>query len=147
MTQDEKILKIEIPVEEEAPFVPEPGRARAAIKEKVARTGKTAAQVTGGAVKKTWDSEPRRKLTRAVAQGAKTAAIKSGRFLNEKVAQAAEREARERATAVQTRIKEADWKKEAKSSTSRGLHWLSDRLARLAARVNAPQSKSGEETR
>jgi hypothetical protein len=147
MTQDEEILKIEIPVEEEAPFVPEPGRTRTPIKEKVARTGKTAAQATGGVVKKAWDSEPRRKVTRGVAQGAKKAARKSGRFLNDKVAQAAEREARERATAVQTRIKETDWKREAKSSTSRGLRWLSDRLAGLAARVNAPQPKSGEEPR
>lgn len=139
MTQEQDILKIEIPVEEEAPFVPEP--AGSDVKGKVVAAGKTAVTATTRTAKKAWDSEPRRKVTRGVAKGTAKAVGKTSKFVGEKVGQAAERQARERVTAVQTRIKETDWKTEAKSASARSLRWLSDRLSRLAAKINTPAPK------
>lgn len=141
MNQEQEILKIEIPVEEEPPFVPEAGRARRDVKGMAARAGKTAVKATARTAKRAWNSAPRRKVTRGVVKGTTAVTRKSGRLLSEKVAQTAERQARERVTAVQTRIQETDWKAEAKNGTARGLHWLSDRLAWLAARVNKSSAK------
>ncbi len=143
MTQEQEILKIEIPVEEEVPFVPE--RPRPDVKAKAVEAGKTAVSTTARTAQKVWDSEPRRKVTRSVARGTAKAAGKTSKFVSEKVAQAAERQARERATAVQTRIRETDWKAEAKSGTARSLNWLSQRLSRLAAKINAPRPKDSSE--
>lgn len=139
MTQEQEILKIEIPVEEETPFVAE--QPRPDVKAKAQEIGKTAVSTTARTAKRAWDSEARRKVTRGVARGTAKVAGKTGHFVSEKVAQAAERQARERVTAVQTRLKEIDWKTEAQKGTVRGLHWLSDRLARLAAKINAPTPK------
>lgn len=143
MTQEQEILKIEIPVEEETPFIPE--RPRSDVKAKAVAAGKTAVSATARTAQKAWDSEPRRKVTRGVARGTARAAGKTSKFVSEKVVQAAERQARERATAVQTRIQETDWKAEAKNGTVRSLNWLSERLSRLVAKINAPRPKdSGE---
>ncbi|MCP4425239.1 MAG: hypothetical protein GY803_12150 [Chloroflexi bacterium] len=144
MTQEKEILKIEIPVEEETPFVPESGRARPDVKGKAAQAGKTAVKTVGKTAKKAWDSEPRRKVTRSVAKGTATVAAKSGRFVSEKVAQAAERQARERAAAAQTRLRETDWKAEAKGGAARSLQWLSRKFSELAARMNAPAKAENE---
>lgn len=143
MTQEQDILKIEIPVEEETPFVPE--QPRPGVKAKVADVGKTAVSATARTAKRAWDSEPRRKVTQGVVRGTTKAAGKTSKFVSEKVAQAAEKQARERVTAVQTRLKETDWKAEAKSGTARSLQWLSNRLARLAARINAPKPQNDPE--
>ncbi|MCB9445876.1 MAG: hypothetical protein H6669_16740 [Ardenticatenaceae bacterium] len=139
MTQEPEILKIEIPVEEETPFVPE--SARPDVKAKMAAAGKTAVSTATQTTKKVWNSGPRRKVTRGISRGAAQAASKTGKFVSEKVAKAAERQAREQVTAVQTRLQETDWKAQAKSGTARGLHWISDRLARLAAKINTPHPK------
>ena len=143
MTQEQEILKIDIPVEEETPFVPEQPRSN--VKAKAVEAGKTAVSATARTAQKAWDSEPRRKVTRGVARGTAKAAGKTSKFVSEKVAKAAEKQARERATAVQTRIQETDWKAEAKSGTARSLNWLSERLARLAAKINAPRPKDSNE--
>ena len=143
MTQEQEILKIEIPVEEETPFVPD--QPRPDVKAKAVEVGKTAVSATARTAKKAWDSEPRRKVTRGVARGTAKVAGKTSRFVSEKVAQAAERQARERVTAVQTRLQETDWKAEAKKGTAQGLHWLSERLSRLAAKINAPRPKNSSE--
>ena len=143
MTQEKEILIIEIPVEEETPFVPE--RRRPDVKAKAVKVGRTAVSATARTAQKAWNSEPRRKVTRGVARGTAKAAGKTSKFVSDKVAQAAERQARERVTAVQTRIKETDWKAEAKSGTASSLNWLSDRLARLAAKINAPRPKDNGE--
>lgn len=138
MTQEKEILKIEIPVEEETPFVPEAGRVRPNVKEKAAQAGKAVVKTTAVATKKAWNSEPRRKATLGIAKGATAVASKTGRFVSEKVAQSAEKQARERTTAVQTRLRETDWRAETKRGTARSLRWLSDKLAGLAARVSGP---------
>ena len=85
-------------------------------------------------------------MTRGVARGTAKVAGKTSRFVSEKVAQAAERQARERVTAVQTRLQETDWKAEAKKGTAQGLHWLSERLSRLATKINAPRPKNNNES-
>ena len=143
MAQESEILKIEIPVEEEIPFVPEQSQPN--VKAKAVQAGKTAVSATARTAQKAWDSEPRRKVTRGVARGTAKAAGKTSKFVSEKVAKAAEKQARERATAVQARIRETDWKAEAKSGTARSLNWLSQRLSRLAAKINAPRPKNSSE--
>lgn len=140
MTQEQEPIKIIIPVEEETPLVPE--RTGPDVKGTVTRAGKTAVKTTVGAVKKAWQSEPRRKVTGSVMRGAAAVASKSGRFVGDKVAQAAEKQARERVMAVQTRLKETDWKQEAKRSTAGGLRWLSQKLARLAQKFASGEEKA-----
>ena len=54
------------------------------------------------------------------------------------------RRSREAVTAVQTRIKETDWKEEARQGTVRGLQWLSQQLAHLADRFS-PAEKPGKQ--
>ena len=141
MTQEP--IKIEIS-EEEAPFMPESRRLN--VKTKATQAGKIIASQTAQTARKVWNSTPRRKVTRGVAKGATAVAGKSSRFISEKIAQTAERRAREGVTAVQTRLRETDWKAEAKGGTANGLRWLSERLARLAARINTPAPKSGSDT-
>lgn len=143
MTKEQDVLKIEIPVEEEATFVPE--RPRSDVKTKMKEAGKMAVSATAQTAKKAWNSEPRRKVTRGVARGTAKVVGKSSQFVGEKIGQAVERQARERATAVQTRIKETDWKAEAKTGAVRSLNWLSQRLSRLAARINTPRPKDASE--
>ena len=140
MIQEQEPIKIEIPVEEETPFVPEHEGRGSNAKAKAAQVGKSVASTTARTVRKAWDSESRRKVTRGVAQGATTVASKGGRFVSEKVAQAAERQAREQVTAVQTRVKETDWKAEAKNGTAQSLRWLSHRLSCLAARLTGEKA-------
>jgi hypothetical protein len=140
MAQEHEILKIEIPVEEETPFVPE--RPRPNVKVTVKEAGKTAVSAAAHAAKKVWNSEPRRKVTRGAARGTAKIVGKSSQFVGQKVGEVVEKQARDRATAVQTRIKETDWKTEVQTGTAHSLNWLSQRLAGLAARLNAPRPKN-----
>lgn len=129
---DQEILKIDIPVEEEAerPFVPEQPDTVGKVKESVTET-----------VRQAWQSNTRKQATRQIRRGATTVVSKSSRFVSEKVAQTAEQQARNQVEAVQSRLRETDWKHEAKTGTANGLRWLSQKLARLAERFTP-----GEET-
>ncbi len=151
MQEERDYLKIEIPVEEDAPFVPEQaGTSR--VKESAGRLAESAGnagrQVTETAVstaKKAWQSDARKKVTNEVKRGASTVAGKTARVVQDKMVKTAEEQAKAQYEAMQTRVRETDWKHEAQSGTARGLRWLSQKFAELAERFN-PQAEVKEET-
>ncbi|MCB8967187.1 MAG: hypothetical protein H6665_01060 [Ardenticatenaceae bacterium] len=135
---NEQPIKIIIPPEEDAAveepvLVPErPSRNPSPQVKQVA--GAAGKQVVGVA-KKAWDTDARRKVTGGMKRGATAVAAKGTKLVQDKVVETAERQAREQAAAMQTRIKETDWKAEAQSGTAKALQWLSTSLSNLAARL------------
>ncbi len=123
---EKEILKIEIPVEDETPFVPEQNSSR-----KLTTRAGEAAAVTAH---KAWDSDARKQVTGGVKRGVTAVAKKGTHLVQEKMVKVAEEQARERLTAVKTTIRETDWKHEAQSKTAQGLNWLSQKLSQLATR-------------
>jgi hypothetical protein len=61
-------------------------------------------------------------------------ASKSADLMNEHMIKAAERQARQQAAQVETKIRETDWQAEAGKGAAVGLRWASERVGQLAAR-------------
>lgn len=132
MSDEKTYLKVEIPVEDETPFVPEQPQPTAADAVK-AQAANVAQQV--------WDSELRKKATRGMKRGATKIAAKGQQMLKERMVQAAEQQARQQTEAIKTKIKETDWQYEAKQGTANGLRWLSAQLSKLAKRFTPKEEK------
>ncbi|MCB8947556.1 MAG: hypothetical protein H6653_06010 [Ardenticatenaceae bacterium] len=135
MSEEKTYLKVEIPVEEETPFVPEQPKETAvdAVKSQASKAAKQA-----------WDSELRKKATRGMKKGATAVAAKSQQVVQERMVKAAEEQARQQTEAIKTKIRETDWQYEAKQGTAKGLRWLSAQLTKLAERFT-PQESAQEE--
>lgn len=135
MSEEKTYLKVEIPVEEETPFVPEQPKETAvdAVKSQASKAAKQA-----------WDSELRKKATRGMKKGATAVAAKSQQVVQERMVKAAEEQARQQTEAIKTKIRETDWQYEAKQGTAKGLRWLSAQLSKLAERFT-PQESAQEE--
>lgn len=125
MSEEKTYLKVDIPVEEETPFVPEQPQPTAvdAVKAQAATVAKQA-----------WDSDLRKKATRGMKRGAATVAAKGQQVVQDRMVKAAEEQARQQTAAIKTKIKETDWQHEAKQGTANGLRWLSAQLSKLAER-------------
>ncbi len=137
INEEKTYLKVEIPVEEAAPFVPEqPQTAADAVK----------AQASSAA-KQAWNSKLRKKATRGLKRGAATVAgtvaAKSQKVVQERMVKTAEQQAGQQTEAIKTKIQETDWQHEAKQGTANGLHWLSTQLAKLAERFT-PKAENQE---
>ena len=132
MSDEKTYLKVEIPVEDETPFVPEQPQPTAADAVK-AQAANVAQQV--------WDSELRKKATRGMKRGATKVAAKGQQMIQERMVQAAEQQARQQTEAIKTKIKETDWQHEAKQGTANGLRWLSAQLSKLAKRFTPKEEK------
>jgi hypothetical protein len=140
MQEEREYLKIEIPVEDETPFVPEQAET-SHVKERAGRlaesagnAGKQVADTAVTTAKKAWQSDARKKVTGEVKRGASTVAGKTARVVQDKMVKTAETQAKAQYEAMQTRIQETDWKHEAQTGTARGLKWLSLKLSELAER-------------
>ena len=129
----EEILKIEIPVEEETPFVPEQPNPRT-IKSRAGDAGRKVAASAATTAQKAWESDARKKVTGGVKRGATAVAKKGTHLVQEKMVKVAEEQAKERVAAAKIKLRETDWKHEAQSKTAQGLSWLSQKLSQLAAR-------------
>ena len=125
MSEEKTYLKVEIPVEDETPFVPEQPKETAvdAVKSQASKAAKQA-----------WDSDLRKKATRGMKKGATAVAAKSQQVVQERMVKAAEEQARQQTEAIKTKIRETDWQYEAKQGTAKGLRWLSAQLSKLAER-------------
>ena len=135
MSEEKTYLKVEIPVEEETPFVPEQPKETAvdAVKSQASKAAKQA-----------WDSELRKKATRGMKKGATAVAAKSQQVVQERMVKAAEEQARQQTAAIKTKIRETDWQYEAKQGTAKGLRWLSAQLSKLAERFTPKESAQEE---
>ena len=134
MSEEKTYLKVEIPVEDETPFVPEQPKETAvdAVKSQASKAAKQA-----------WDSELRKKATRGMKKGATAVAAKSQQVVQERMVKAAEEQARQQTEAIKTKIRETDWQHEAKQGTAKGLRWLSAQLNKLAERFT-PKEETEE---
>jgi hypothetical protein len=137
MSNDEPI-KIVIPVEEDPPHRPQVGSKT--TKEQAGRVSRRLAATAGAAAKKAWDSDVRHKATDKFNEGFNAAATKGSEYLRDRIAATAEQQTKDAAGAVQTRIKEADWKREARVGLKVGLAWLGARLTGIAERLPADES-------
>ena len=135
MSEEKTYLKVEIPVEDETPFVPEQPKETAvdAVKSQASKAAKQA-----------WDSELRKKATRGMKKGATAVAAKSQQVVQERMVKAAEEQARQQTEAIKTKIRETDWQHEAKQGTAKGLRWLSAQLNKLAERFTPRESAQEE---
>ena len=135
MSEEKTYLKVEIPVEEETPFVPEQPKETAvdAVKSQASKAAKQA-----------WDSDLRKKATRGMKKGATAVAAKSQQVVQERMVKAAEEQARQQTEAIKTKIRETDWQHEAKQGTAKGLRWLSAQLNKLAESFTPRESAQEE---
>ncbi|MCA9933590.1 MAG: hypothetical protein H6662_08155 [Ardenticatenaceae bacterium] len=122
-----------VPIIEEPPLVPERTPLSAKTKRAAGKMGK----LTFKTAKKAWNTEARRKVTRGLRKGTTAVAAKGAEVVGKQVRKTAEKQAKERAAAVQTRLRETDWKAEAQTGMAKGLRWLSERLAALANRMKS----------
>lgn len=136
MSEEQTYLKIEIPVEDEAPFVAERPQPTAV------RTGADAVKKqAASAAKQVWNSDLRKKATRGMKRGAVAVAAKSQKVVQERMVKTAEQQARQQAEALKTKIQETDWQHEAKQGTANGLRWLSAKLSKLAERFTPKEEQ------
>ena len=117
-------IKIEI-LEEDIPATAEERNLKREIGERVAKT----AVSTG---KKVWQSETRKKVTRSLGKGATAVAAKGSQIVQERVVKAAEERAKAQLEATKERIRQTDWKAEAKKGLSASLRWISQKLSALS---------------
>lgn len=98
-------------------------------------------QEAGRAAGKVWESDARKTVTggvkKGVHKGATAVAAKSADLMHEHLVKAAERQARQQAANLETRIRETDWKKEASKGTAAGLRWASQRVGQLASHLTS----------
>jgi hypothetical protein len=144
MSEEKDYLKIEIPVEDEPPFVPEQPQPTA-----VRTSAKAVKTQAANVAKQAWDSDLRKKATRGMKRGAAavavTVAAKSQKVVQEHVVKTAEQQARQQTEALKTKIRETDWQHEAKQGTANGLRWLSVQLSKLAERfIPKDDSETGD---
>lgn len=150
MNNHESPNRIVITEEDVAPMVAEKPQSR--LRDTANRAGQTlsdganrAGQTLSDGAKRAWESEARRKVTGKVSEKVTAAANRSSQVVRDRVAEAAERQARATAEAVQAKIQETDWKKEAQHGAVRGLKWLSQQLSELADRFT-PREKTPPNT-
>jgi hypothetical protein len=133
---EQEVLKIEIPVEEEeAPLKAErsrPGAKTAAfgVTKKVAGLAKEAAQRAA-------QSETGRKAAGKVQE----VTDRGVRYVGTRMADTAEDQARQTIDAVQERLQQTDWEKEAKTGIAAGLQWASKRIGELSERFTPEDSE------
>lgn len=136
---DQEPLKIEIPVEEEAPLKVEQPRSdvKSAATDASRKAASTAKDAASTVASKAWNSDARRAVSSKVTE----VTDKGVRYVGTRIADSAEAQTRQRVSAVQDRVKETDWEKEAKDGVTTGLKWLSNRLADLATRITPTEEK------
>lgn len=126
---DQTVLKIEIPVEDETVYQPE--TTKPDVNEQISRTMQ---QVSATAVN-LWQSKSRQKATRKIGRAVNAATVKTGLLIQQKLSDLAAKGVRQEAASIQTRVQETDWSAELRNSGSNGLRWVSQRAAQLADRT------------
>jgi hypothetical protein len=134
---EQEPIRIVIPVEEEEPLKPE--QDSVSVSGTAVDAGRKVAGVTVGLAQKAANSEAGRAATRKMHE----LGDRGVRYVGTRMADTAEQQARETVDAVQQRLKEADWEKEARSGVAGGLSWLSGRLNELAQRFDKPGQEKG----
>ncbi len=129
MMDDQTVLKIEIPVEDETVYQPE--TTKPGVNEQISQTKQ---QVSATAVN-LWQSESRQKATRKIGGAVNAATVKTGLFIQQKLSDLTAKGVRQEAASIQTRVQETDWSAELRNNSSNGLRWVSQQAAQLADRT------------
>lgn len=100
-----------------------------------------AGRQVAGSVKGTAD-----KLTQKIADSAAEVTSRSAEAAREKMGEMIQAQSKATADAIESRLREVDWKHEAQKGAEGGLRWLSKRLDDLAGKM-AEQPASEKETK
>ena len=105
-------------------------------------TGRKAAGAAKVVAAKAWNSD----AGRTAAKKLQEVSDRGIRYVGTRMADAAEEQAKQTASAVQERFKETDWQAEAKVGLVGGLKWLSAQVSELAERVGPGEPKEKSPT-
>ncbi len=132
---EQEPIKIVIPVEEDPPLkVEEPA---AGAKTAASDASRKIAGLAKDAAQRASQSEAGRKA----AAKAQEVSDRGVRYVGTRLADTAEDQAKQTVEAVQQRLKETDWEKEAKVGLASGLRWVSGRLNELSERFAAAEGQ------
>ena len=135
MTEQEPI-KIVIPVEEDDPPL-KVEKSASGAKTAAYDASKKIAGLAKDAAQRAAQSEAGRKAAGKFQE----ATDRGVRAVGTRMADTAEDQARQTMEAMQERLKEADWEKEAKDGLASGLQWLSGRLRELSDHVTPDEDE------
>jgi hypothetical protein len=138
---EEEPIKIVIPVEEDdTPMKVETPKSGA----KAAASDAT--RKVAGLAKSAASRAAHSELGRKAAGKAQELTDRGVRTVGNQMADTAEQQARQTVDAVQERIKQTDWEKEAKVGIASGLQWLSGRLNEMSERFTpAEEGEQGSD--
>ncbi len=141
MTEQEPI-KIVIPVEEDDPPL-KVEKSASGAKTAAYDASKKIAGLAKDAAQRAAQSEAGRKAAGKFQE----ATDRGVRAVGTRMADTAEDQARQTMEAMQERLKEADWEKEAKTGLASGLQWISGQLGELSERFTPeePQEKTPDD--
>lgn len=134
---EQEPIKIVIPPEEETPAKPE--TPASSVSATAVDAGRKVAGATASLAQKAVTSDAGRAATRKVQE----LGDRGVRYVGTRMADTAEQQARQTAEAMQQRLRETDWEKEARNGVVAGLGWLSGRLQALARRFDSPGQEKG----
>ena len=137
---EQEPIKIIIPVEEEPPLKAE--RAASTPRTVAKDAGSKAAVAAKVAAGKAWNSDAGRKAAKKLQE----VSDRGIRYVGTRMADSAEQQAKQTAAAMQDRLRETDWQKEAKVGLVGSLKWLSEQVAGLADRVGPGEPKEKSPT-
>ena len=139
---EQEVIKIEIPVEEEDPPM-KAETSRSGAKSAASDASRKIAGLAKDAAQRAAQSDVGRKAAGKFQE----AADRGVRAVGTRMADTAEDQARQTLDAMQERLKETDWEKEAKVGIASGLQWVSGRLGELSDRFTQvePQEKSPDD--
>ena len=137
--KDEERLKIDIPIEEEAP-----GAAKAGHTTDLVEEFKRLGRQFGDTVQAAFNSEEARRMETELRAGMRTFADEVERAFREAKESPAATRMKEEATGMKDRVESGDMGRKAQEGVVSGLRWLSAELERLANQFTAAQQPPTE---
>ena len=137
--KDEERLKIDIPIEEEAP-----GAAKAGHTTDLVEEFKRLGRQFGDTVQAAFNSDEARRMETELRAGMRTFADEVERAFREAKESPAATRMKEEATGMKDRVESGDMGRKAQEGVVSGLRWLSAELERLANQFTAAQQPPTE---
>ena len=139
LKEDER-LKIDIPIEEDAPGAAKSAHASADLMEEFKRLGRQ----FGDTLQSAFNSEEARRMETELRAGMRTFADEVERVFHEAKDSPAASRVKEEATVVKERVETGDMGRKAQEGIVGGLRWLSDELEKLANQFTPAQQQPTE---
>jgi cell division septum initiation protein DivIVA len=130
---EQEPIKIVIPVEEELPHKAEQSTSGAS------GTASAAGRRMAGLAKDAAQRAANSGAGRMATEKLRNVSDRGVRYVGTRMADTAEQQARQTMEAVQERVKQTDWEKEARTGLAAGLQWLGGRLNEMSERFSAPE--------